>query len=325
MGFKLPGKSIHSGTSAHSSALKMKAESDAAAKMKREAAAKMKMEAAAKMKKGSPMDKALVGKQNNLPEELKAKIEAAPGKMSSPAKASEFGAEYRKNRDAGKKYFTYKGKEYTTESRSEKAAREKRGTSYASENPKKQLAMETKKDDPLTEEIKDTSDVNKMGPKTQKQTIKDEKQDVKDVRKSGKESVKSAKKQKRINILKEKKDVSDAKGKTKRSKRLERKIERKETGVTRREQRRRDKEQEGSSPATMKVPGKSEAKRSAKGGKKSVHPEDRKTVDIRKKDKKPIIKKSDVDAYKRQQRKADIKKRFSTPDKKQAKPTVQQS
>ena len=95
MGFKLPGKSIISGTSAHSSALKMKAEADAAAKMKREAAAKMKMEAAAKMghksatkiKKDSQMDKALVGKQHNLPEHLKAKIEAAPGKMKpSPAK-----------------------------------------------------------------------------------------------------------------------------------------------------------------------------------------------------------------------------------------------
>ena len=248
MGFKLPGKSIHSGTSAHSSALKMKAESNAAAKMKREAAAKMKMEAAAKMKKGSPMDKALIGDQKNLPEELKAKIEA------SPAKASEFGAEYRKNRDAGKKYFTYKGKEYTTESRSEKAKREKTGKTYAELNPRKSMTktVTTKKDDPLTEEIKDTSDVKKMGPKTQKQTIKKEKQDVKDVRKSGKESVKSAKKQKRINILKEKKDVSDAKGKTRRSKRLERKIERKETGVTRREQRQRDKEQESSSPATMK-------------------------------------------------------------------------
>ena len=43
-------------------------------------AAKMKMESPAKMKK-SPMEKELVGKQHNLPEELKAKIEAAPAKM----------------------------------------------------------------------------------------------------------------------------------------------------------------------------------------------------------------------------------------------------
>ena len=88
--------------------------------------------------------------------------------------------------------------------------------------------------------------------KTQKETIKEEKQDVKDARKSGRDSVKDAKKQKRINILKEKKDVADAKGRTRRSKRLERRIERKETGITRREQRQRDKEQENSSPATMK-------------------------------------------------------------------------
>lgn len=49
-------------------------------------AAKMKAESAMKMKKSamemkSPMEKELVGKQHNLPEELKAKIEAAPSKM----------------------------------------------------------------------------------------------------------------------------------------------------------------------------------------------------------------------------------------------------
>lgn len=38
---------------------------------------------------GSPAKKALVGKQANLPEELKAKIDASPGKMyDSPAKHS---------------------------------------------------------------------------------------------------------------------------------------------------------------------------------------------------------------------------------------------
>lgn len=40
------------------------------------------------MKGKSPMTKALVGKQNNLPEELKAKIEAAP--ESSPMKKDKF-------------------------------------------------------------------------------------------------------------------------------------------------------------------------------------------------------------------------------------------
>ena len=90
MAFKMKGSPMKlgtiQGTAGHSSALKMKMEKDAAAKMKKEAAMKMKMEAAAKMKKKSPMEKELVGKQNNLPEELKAKIEAAPGKMKSPAK-----------------------------------------------------------------------------------------------------------------------------------------------------------------------------------------------------------------------------------------------
>ncbi len=53
----------------------------------------------AKMKKDSPMEKELVGKQKNLPEALKAKIEAAPEspakmghKKGSPAKAYSKGA-----------------------------------------------------------------------------------------------------------------------------------------------------------------------------------------------------------------------------------------
>ena len=56
----------------------------AAMKMKMEAAAKMKAESAMKMKK-SPMEKELVGKQHNLPEELKAKIEAAGGEVELKA------------------------------------------------------------------------------------------------------------------------------------------------------------------------------------------------------------------------------------------------
>jgi len=79
MAFKMNGSPAKmgtiSGTAGHSSALKLKMEEEAAAKMK---------EAAMKMK--SPMEKELVGNQKNLPEELKAKIEAAPGKMESPAK-----------------------------------------------------------------------------------------------------------------------------------------------------------------------------------------------------------------------------------------------
>ena len=49
-------------------------------------AMKMKAESAMKMKEKSPMEKELVGKQGNLPPELKAKIEAAPSKMKSAMK-----------------------------------------------------------------------------------------------------------------------------------------------------------------------------------------------------------------------------------------------
>ena len=78
MGFNLPGKSMHSGTSSHTSALKMKKHS------------------MAKMYKDSPADKALVGKQENLPEDLKAKIEA------SPAKSKEYDAAAKKDPNLGK-------------------------------------------------------------------------------------------------------------------------------------------------------------------------------------------------------------------------------
>jgi len=50
--------------------------------MKKKAAApKMKKKSAMPMKKKSAMPKALVGKQANLPKELKDKILASPGKM----------------------------------------------------------------------------------------------------------------------------------------------------------------------------------------------------------------------------------------------------
>ena len=68
MAFKMKGNpakmGMIKGTAGHSSAMKMK----------KEAAMKMK----------SPMEKKLVGDQNNLPEELKAKIEASPAKQQGP-------------------------------------------------------------------------------------------------------------------------------------------------------------------------------------------------------------------------------------------------
>tara|TARA_R110002124_G_scaffold265806_1_gene432701 strand:- start:44 stop:733 length:690 start_codon:yes stop_codon:yes gene_type:complete len=78
-----------------------------------------------KMKGKSPMMKALIGKQNNLPAELKAKIKAAPespAKMmkKSPAKKEEsFDGAFGKARKAGKDTFMYKNKEYHTAKKGE--------------------------------------------------------------------------------------------------------------------------------------------------------------------------------------------------------------
>jgi hypothetical protein len=51
----------------------------------KKAPVKMKKKSMAKMAKKSPMKKPLVGKQNNLPKELKDKILASPAKMLKPA------------------------------------------------------------------------------------------------------------------------------------------------------------------------------------------------------------------------------------------------
>tara|TARA_R100001480_G_scaffold68033_2_gene79404 strand:+ start:1331 stop:2032 length:702 start_codon:yes stop_codon:yes gene_type:complete len=65
---------------------------DSMAKMKKPM--KMKEEGAMKMKKDDSMaKKALVGKQKNLPPELKAKIEAAPGKLKKKTIAKQKDAE----------------------------------------------------------------------------------------------------------------------------------------------------------------------------------------------------------------------------------------
>ena len=100
MGFKLPGKSIQSGTSSHSSALKMKMEANAAAKYKKESMAKMY--------KDSPVDKALVGKQENLPEDLKAKIEASPGEQAADAASKVVARRTRKEKTRQKPQKTQK-------------------------------------------------------------------------------------------------------------------------------------------------------------------------------------------------------------------------
>ena len=51
----------------------------------KKAPAKMKKKSMAKMAKKSPAKKPLVGKQNNLPKELKDKILASPAKMKKAA------------------------------------------------------------------------------------------------------------------------------------------------------------------------------------------------------------------------------------------------
>ena len=57
----------------------------APAKMKKKSMAKMAKKSPAKMMKKSPAKKPLVGKQANLPKELRDKILASPAKMLKPA------------------------------------------------------------------------------------------------------------------------------------------------------------------------------------------------------------------------------------------------
>ena len=57
----------------------------APAKMMKKSPAKMAKKSPAKMMKKSPAKKALVGKQKNLPKELRDKILASPAKMLKPA------------------------------------------------------------------------------------------------------------------------------------------------------------------------------------------------------------------------------------------------
>ena len=209
MGFKLPGKSIQTGTSGHSSALKMVTEQRAASALK------------------------------------------ARQETESPVKASEFGAEYRKNRDAGKKYFTYKDKEYTTESRSEKTKRDTTGKTYAELNPKKSMTKEftANTEKVVTSTTGDETDNNSVRTTGKDQNASSidstEKESKESVVTSAKADLKDTKKQNKINTLKAKKDVADTKGKSKRSQRLANKIERKEsrqdgdksTNVSRKDQR----------------------------------------------------------------------------------------
>ena len=57
----------------------------AAPKMKKKTTMTMKKKSTMSMKKKSAMPKALIGKQKNLPKELRDKILASPEKMLKPA------------------------------------------------------------------------------------------------------------------------------------------------------------------------------------------------------------------------------------------------
>ena len=90
-----------------------------------------------KMKGKSPMMKALIGKQNNLPAELKAKIEASPARkvtVKPKEKSGSFDDAFGSARKAGKDTFMYKNKEYHTAKKGEgkiyKASYDK-GASYS--------------------------------------------------------------------------------------------------------------------------------------------------------------------------------------------------
>ena len=103
-------------------------------------AMKMKTESAMKMKEKSPMEKELVGKQGNLPPELKAKIEAAPAKMrnrkgavdtKSPMKATEGGT------------ISYLGKKYKYANAEEKEALKTKLSATNKERKAKEAADKT--------------------------------------------------------------------------------------------------------------------------------------------------------------------------------------
>ncbi len=110
-------------------------------------AMKMKKESAMKLKEKSPMEKELVGKQGNLPPELKSKIEAAPAKMRNRKGAMDTEAPLKmksamkKEKEGGA--ITAFGKEYTYANAEEKKAllaklktmsQEKRAKEAADEN-----------------------------------------------------------------------------------------------------------------------------------------------------------------------------------------------
>lgn len=74
-----------------------------------------------KMMGKSPLMKKLVGKQGNLPENLKAAIKAAPGKMVSPLKETEYAKNLKAARAAGMTQYEYNKKMKVDKAAAERA------------------------------------------------------------------------------------------------------------------------------------------------------------------------------------------------------------
>ena len=241
MGFKLPGKSITSGTSAHSSALKMVAEQKAASALK-------------KTYKEAYEEKSDKGEATRKKYKTQAEFETAAEKWW----ASEAG---QKRAKADSK-FAHRIKKDTTEGKETgggetggetggKTGGETGGETGAGTGEK---TAETKKYtiEKVTGSAGDDDAIITSGKNQNASKITDtEGQSNVDVAKSevrgAKSKLKTAKKKKRIETLEGKQKEAKSEGKTRRSKRLARKIERKKsrldddksTNITRADQRRK--------------------------------------------------------------------------------------
>jgi len=126
--------------------------------------------------------------------------------FESPAK-SKFGDEYRRNRSAGVNTFTYEGKSYSTESRSEKEARGGKGTYTNKRAAKANKAAETRmadvkakvtaKDEQFKQEVRKT--LVAKGQKETKAIVKEGAASItkKDLRKEKKAKIKATRAQAR--------------------------------------------------------------------------------------------------------------------------------
>jgi len=118
----------------------------------------------------SPLMKKLVGKQGNLPENLKAAIKAAPGKMVSPLKETEYAKNLKAARAAGMTQYEYNKKMKADKAAAEKAKSNKR-VAVVGDGVR---SPENQKFKPLTEnQIAGLGDSPKTTPKkrVQKPTI----------------------------------------------------------------------------------------------------------------------------------------------------------